>query len=345
VYKNGGWGFINTENKIQVEPRFLHADIFSNGLAAVQVKDEWGYIDQAGRLVIEPRFLEARRFCDGVAPVKSEKGWLFINKAGIPVEGLSGFEDASGFNDGLAAVKVAGKWRFITESGEKKFDQEFAQATTFSQELAAVQEESNARFGFIDRTGRFVIQPGFENAKPFSEALAAVCLDGRWGYIDASGQLRITNRYPLFAQQFSEGLAVVSDPVRGVPIYINAFGEAQFSKSTRPGNTERGTANSSRCRLISTPPKAQVYLIPLYIWDQGERNDLPPSKLTDTALKDYLNLKADQGVIFRGQTDLDESVLEQNYMAIFRLGDAMRRLRVEVLLVRTNKASVSFEPR
>ena len=40
-------------------------------------------------------------------------------------------------------------------------------------------------------------------------------LDGRWGYINTSGQLDVANHYPLFANEFREGLAVVDDPVRG----------------------------------------------------------------------------------------------------------------------------------
>lgn len=347
VYKNGCWGFIDTEGKIRIRPEFLHADIFSNGLAAVQVNDEWGYIDQTGKSVIEPHFLEARRFSEEVAPVRSEEGWLFIDKAGTKLEGLSGFEDATSFNEGLAAVMVSGKRRFITHDGKKQFDREFVHATDFSQGLAAVQEEENAKFGFIDRTGRDVVKPAFEDAKAFSEGLAAVCLDGRWGYIDTSGQLHIANHYPLFAHEFREGLAVVSDPVRGASMYIDGLGKPQFFKSTRPGDTERGTASGARCplTLFSASPKAEVYLIPLYIWDQGERNEPPPSKLSDSALKDYLNLEATRTEFFRGRTDLtDERVLEQNYMAIFRLGDAMQRLRVEVLLLRKNKVSVSFEP-
>jgi WG containing repeat len=347
VYKDGAWGFIDTEGKIQISARFLHAENFSSGLAAVQVTDEWGYIDQSGKSVIEPHFLEAHRFSEGVAPVKSEEGWLFIDKAGTKLNVLAGFEDATSFNEGLAAVMVSGKWRFITHDGKKQFDREFLQATNFSQGLAAVQEKGNAKFGFIDHRGRDVVEPAFEDAKAFSEGLAAVRLDGRWGYIDTSGQLYIANHYPLFAHEFREGMAVVSDPVRGASMYIDGLGKPQFFRSTRPGDTERGTASGARCPLTlsSAPPKAEIYLIPLYIWDQGERNELAPSKLTDSALKDYLNLEAKRTEFFRGRTDLtDYPVLEQNYMAIFRLGDAIQRLKVEVLLRPNNNFSVSFEP-
>jgi WG containing repeat len=345
VYQDGGWGFIDPEGQVKIGLHFSHADSFSNGLAAVQIKDKWGYIDQAGKLSIEPRFRQAGRFSEGVAPVKSDQGWCFVDNAGTLIEGLSGFEGAMSFNDGLAAVRVGGKWRFITHDGKKKFDQEFVRATSFSQQLAAVQEEDGAKYGFIDRTGSYVIRPLFDDTNAFSEGLAAARLAGRWGYIDRSGQWRIPNNYPLFAYAFTGGLAVVSDPVRGAYLYINADGNPQFFKSTRPADAERGPDNYPRwpLKLYSTPPKANAYLIPLYMWDQGGPKAIPPCKLNDSELRDYLTANHDE--FFQGQTNLDKLIIiEQKYMAIFCLGEEMQRLKVEVPIHSKAPVSVSFQP-
>ncbi|MCB0154437.1 MAG: WG repeat-containing protein, partial [Anaerolineae bacterium] len=37
--------------------------------------------------------------------------------------------------------------------------------------------------GFIDPTGQVVICPQFDRAGPFSEGLASVEVDGKWGFI------------------------------------------------------------------------------------------------------------------------------------------------------------------
>jgi hypothetical protein len=37
--------------------------------------------------------------------------------------------------------------------------------------------------GFIDTTGKEVVPCIFEGARDFSEGLAAVLVDGKWGYI------------------------------------------------------------------------------------------------------------------------------------------------------------------
>ena len=40
-------------------------------------------------------------------------------------------------------------------------------------------------YGYINKQGEMVIKAEFENAKPFSEGVAAVKLHGKWGYINA----------------------------------------------------------------------------------------------------------------------------------------------------------------
>ena len=52
------------------------------------------------------------------------------------------------------------------------------------------------------------IAPRYEDAKPFTEGLAAIKENGKWGYIDTQGNTVIPCQYDL-AFPFSEGLAIV----------------------------------------------------------------------------------------------------------------------------------------
>jgi hypothetical protein len=80
--------------------------------------------------------------------------------------------------------------------------------------LAAV--ELDGKWGFIDRDGTFAIPPQFEYSRveptmtEFSEGLAGVTKDGKFGYIDKDGKFVIK---PTFhkGSAFKDGLASVCD--------------------------------------------------------------------------------------------------------------------------------------
>lgn len=61
-----------------------------------------------------------------------------------------------------------------------------------------------------DRRNVFTIEPKFEMAKKFSEGLAAVRIEGKFGYIDLSGEIVIEPRFDQ-AGEFDQGLAVAGD--------------------------------------------------------------------------------------------------------------------------------------
>ena len=66
---------------------------------------------------------------------------------------------------------------------------------------AEVKMAKKYGYGFIDKNGKVVIEPQFDDAGYFSEGLAGVEKDGKWGFIVKSGN---------DVEPFSEGLASVA---------------------------------------------------------------------------------------------------------------------------------------
>ena len=99
VLKGGKFGFIDRRGEVVVEPRFDHAEDFSEGLAAVAVSGKWGYIDKTGGFVLGARF-NARAFDEGLAFVK-----------------VGGY-DADAIVDVVGAFDTGGEWAYIDKSGE-----------------------------------------------------------------------------------------------------------------------------------------------------------------------------------------------------------------------------------
>ncbi|MBX9222493.1 WG repeat-containing protein, partial [Campylobacter coli] len=60
----------------------------------------------------------------------------------------------------------------------------------------------------IDKSGKFVIEPKFDYVWSFGEGLAAVELNGKYGFIDKNGEFVIESKFDGVGY-FSEGLARV----------------------------------------------------------------------------------------------------------------------------------------
>lgn len=77
--------------------------------------------------------------------------------------------------------------------------------------------------GYINRTGKIVIEPQFNGADDFSEGLARVTIEAKFGYINKAGQMVIKPQQFDWAENFSEGLALVE--IDGKIGYIDKTGQ------------------------------------------------------------------------------------------------------------------------
>ncbi|MBX3149664.1 WG repeat-containing protein [Candidatus Obscuribacterales bacterium] len=111
--------------------------------------------------------------------------------------------------------------KFLDKYGKDVFGKSFRWAETFSEDLANVLIDE--RWGYIDVNGEFTIQPAFEDARPFSNGLAAVRLGGAWGFINKDGEWVVSPSYETVLS-FREERAAVS--LNGKIAFINLHGEA-----------------------------------------------------------------------------------------------------------------------
>ena len=74
VCENGKWGFIDLQGEFVIEPQYICARSFSNGLAAVYDGNAWGFIDTDGKLAIPYQFIDVGAFAEsGYCLVISEQ--------------------------------------------------------------------------------------------------------------------------------------------------------------------------------------------------------------------------------------------------------------------------------
>jgi len=100
------------------------------------------------------------------------------------------FDNVSSFStEGLAAVKKAEKYGYIDKTGKIIIQPQFDDAYSFHEGLAKVTRDK--KYEFIDKTGKITIQPQFDYADSFKEGLAQVKKDGKSCYIDKTGKITI----------------------------------------------------------------------------------------------------------------------------------------------------------
>ncbi len=163
----------------------------------------------------------------------------------------------SGYGQKLERFYNGKKYGFRDATGKVVVPAKYDFADDFFSEGMARVKMNWAYYAFIDETGKEVI-PAKYSAHPFSEGLAAVGRDGKWGFIDKTGKEVIPLTY-YSVGDFSEGLAWVkidSDSNYG---YINKTGTMVIPPKFRdfnPDNFSNGFAKAWRkgsfCILIDT---------------------------------------------------------------------------------------------
>jgi hypothetical protein len=143
------------------------------------------------------------------------KGYFYVDQTGHNVFGKS-FWLCYPFHDGVALIGEDGNLRCIDRNGRYLSEPVFNGVNDdgVSEGVIPVTWRHNyfnnlaAPWGFATPTGEEIIKPQYQNAGPFHEGLAPVCLNDKCGYINKSGRVQIEFKFDA-ARAFSSGIASV----------------------------------------------------------------------------------------------------------------------------------------
>lgn len=108
----------------------------------------------------------------------------------------------------LYPIKNRNKWGYIDESGDFYIEPIYESAGPFYEGLAIVELEG--KFGFVNKAGDLIIDAIFDDAYEMSEGHAVVSLDSKWGMINRSGEFVIQPIYDDLGN-LTEGLTYFSE--------------------------------------------------------------------------------------------------------------------------------------
>lgn len=234
---NDHWGLINIYGKVVIKPDWTYVP-FEVSPGKFFVHDTATYTD----IIIDKynRFVDSVDYDESVPySEKDGPGWIpgegYTNKYGkIFIKDT--FVKSFPYENGLARVVTKGEYPqynwddaagYIDRTGKfvipPVYD-EYGLDDYFQD--GYVRFESGVYEGFLDTKGDTVIPPIYDRIRDFSEGMAAVDIDNKWNFIDRKGNILLKEWYDD-VHDFSNGMAVVNNWSDQSPItYVNLKGES-----------------------------------------------------------------------------------------------------------------------
>jgi hypothetical protein len=243
------YGYIDTKGSIAINPKYTKASPFKKGYALVENGSNFIIIDKSGKELLKGDE-SLKHFSNGVYPVidattkkngfKNLKGkWVLkADKAPGFIQKIS--EDKAAFS-----LEVNGKQKFgvVDITGKtilpaEKYDIIDDYVNGFAR-VGIIKKERSIKvggvpkiikqylYGYIDKNGKEVIAPLYQDGDNFSEGFVLVKdTMGHATHLDATGNRLYVEHY-AWASSFNEGIASVKND-KGYYTYIDKTGKPLF---------------------------------------------------------------------------------------------------------------------
>jgi tetratricopeptide (TPR) repeat protein len=177
---NGKYSYYNYDFEKTSTLEYDEITTIRSGVIAVKDGDRWGILDSSGKMVGDFSYLD-----------------IAVNSLG------------SVFYGGHGMVKNSNGWQLIDTDGNEMANAVFYDAKAPESEKGYIAvANAKGKWGFIDLDGNLVIDYKYDDAKSYSNGLAAVCIGERWQYIDDRDNVVIDVNMED-AEPFHKGIAQV----------------------------------------------------------------------------------------------------------------------------------------
>lgn len=147
------------------------------------------------------KYDKVREFSEGLAVVELDGLYGIIDKNGKEIVPAL-YQEIKDFSEGLAVVKLNDKYGFINRAGKLVIPLKYNSAESFSNGKAYVKYANKNMY--ISVAGE-----EYEQIGDFSEGLAVVKSNGKYGFIDKTGKEVIPLKYD-YAEDFYKGSAIIT---------------------------------------------------------------------------------------------------------------------------------------
>lgn len=225
VKQNGLWGIADMTGNIIIPCEYEKITTMSNGITAVVKDGEIYTVDKNNdrTALFHGDGTDVGPFGNGRLSIRTSEGWILadsnLNAAKMPLDWIGMY------SEGVIPAAQNGKWGFLAPGGaswktEPCYDEIICDelGRCAAQDAFFVRENGEVR---LFSKGEY-ISGSYEDAKPFADGWAAVKKDGKWGFIDTEGNVKIGFQFED-ALSFGQHLAAVK--VNGLWGYVSLRGE------------------------------------------------------------------------------------------------------------------------
>jgi hypothetical protein len=227
-YEGDYYSVTRTETPVEyAEDNNYNNDVEEVQTNTVDNTPKYGFIKEDGSYAINPIYMAATSFSEGLAWVVTKGGVpTAIDKKGKIQITLKNAKQVRVFHEGLAAfcsINANGeqKWGFINKSGEIVINPQFNYVSSFSNGLCAVGNDKD-KYGYINKDGKIVVNYQFDavsDYKPISikqflfikttKYFATVRTSDKWGAIDKDGKYTINPQFQDLSIDTKAGMFLV----------------------------------------------------------------------------------------------------------------------------------------
>ncbi len=170
IKSDGKWGIMNTKGEMIINTQYngvwVDGDMF-----IIKQKDFYGWCDKSGKIVILPVYRVAYPFGNSeYTGVRSEAGfWTFIDREGHPIPEARFYETKQfvGNKFGIACDNETHRWGLVDKTGKWIVEPNFEDIIYFGSDSYLVAEVNRGSCGIIDIRGKIIANPNYESLSDY----------------------------------------------------------------------------------------------------------------------------------------------------------------------------------
>lgn len=215
------WGYCDASKKIIISPKYDEARLFSGERAAVRNGIYWGFINKSGKLVIPIKYYTVSDFYG--KDLNDAKVCELVKRTPASSDKKGTYKECGKFDAAITNTMLTQEYRNILVKSSPCIIEYFLIIDAKGKIKERLDYEINfpdgkRNYSTVVKGKKYVqvehvvpttadLNKGYEVFRPAGEGLVSVKKDGKWGYTDTTGAIKIELKYD-YTGDFSEGYAL-----------------------------------------------------------------------------------------------------------------------------------------